>query len=378
MNHFRWILVLTVGISIAPVLNLSEARAQSEARAPETIPVPYKKWTVSQPILTRGGGDAFDNVAVKDPSIVFYQGNYHLFYTAKSVKQSPEGVKYDIDLGYVSASCLEGLNGAKRFSFREIVGDVVIAPQIFYFEPQGLWYLIAQTKVSGKPNLAPIYLTNPNIENVHGWSKPKILQTGKSDDTFWIDFWVICDETKAYLFYSNQKSSVLRMECPIESFPQGFAQAKAQVALTVQGEDDYGRWQIFEAQHVYHVKSPEKYLILLECGYYEESKKWYGDARRRFMIGMVADRLQGPWSRIETGENEYLAQAKYLFGGDGHPCNYTQVSHPELIRSGYNQKLEIEDFNLHILFQSFDGSNTPDGYNYNELPWELAVMRNSQ
>ena len=338
--------------------------------------VQYKKWTVSKPLLTAGPNDSFDNVAVKDPSIVFYNDNYHLFYTGKSSKQTSDGLKYDLDTGYVSAPTLEGLKSAKRYNFRDIVGEIVIAPQVFYFEPQQLWYLIGHTKVSGRPNLAPIYMTNPNIEDVQGWSKPKFLKTGKSNDEFWIDFWVICDDTKAHLFYSDQKCAVLRMECPIETFPQGLANAREQVSLHVEGEDDYGRWQMFEAEHVYHVKEPDKYLIILECGYFEKAKNWYGDARRRFMIGMVANKLEGPWTRIEQSENEYLAHASALFNEDGTKSNYTQVSHPELIRCGYNQKLEIEDYNIQIMFQSFDGSSTPDGYNYNELPWELAVIKN--
>jgi len=335
-----------------------------------------KKWIVSEPIMTKGPDKSFDNVAVKDPSIVFYQGNYHLFYTGKSAQKTAEGIKYNLDTGYVSAATLAGLKAAKRYNFRDIVGEIVIAPQVFFFEPQQLWYLIGHTKVTGKPNLAPVYLTNKNIENVHGWSKPRILKTGKTNDGFWIDFWVICDDDKAHLFYSDQKGSVLRMECPVESFPQGFAQAKEQTAMTMKGEDEYGPWRIFEAQHIYHVKKPDKYLAILECGYYEAAKNWFGDARRRFMIGMVADKLEGPWVRIEKGAQEYLASAKALFNADGSKSSYTQVSHPELIRSGYDQKLEIEDFNLQMIFQSFDGSRTTDNYNYNDLPWELAAMRN--
>lgn len=342
----------------------------------EISQVQYKKWTVSKPVFTKGSPNDFDNVAVKDPSIVYYNGKYHLFYTAKSSKQAEGGLKYDIDTGYVCAAKLEGLNSAKRYNFRDIVGEIVIAPQVFYFSPQKLWYIVGHTKVSGKPNLAPIYMTNTDIENVYGWSKPKILKTGKSNKEFWIDFWVICDDDNAHFFYANQKASVLRMQCPIESFPEGLADAKGQIALTLKGEDDKGKWEMFEAEHVYHVKNPDKYLIILECGYYEPKKNWYGDARKRFMTAMVADRLEGPWSRLENDDNEFFANADALFNEDGSKSAYTQVSHLELIRSGYDQKLEIDDLNIEILFQSFDGSDTPDDYNYNELPWELAVMRN--
>ncbi len=95
------------------------------------------------------------------------------------------------------------------------------------------------------------------------------------------------------------------------------------------------------------------------------------------MIAMVADKLEGPWRRVEESENEFFADAKNLFNEDGSKSNYSQVSHPELIRSGYNQKLEIDDLdNIKMLFQSFDSSDTPDTYDYNELPWEMAIMKN--
>jgi len=342
----------------------------------EGVGVQYKKWTVGKTLLTAGEKDAFDNVAVKDSSIVFYDGKYHLFYTAKMSQENEGKIKYDISTGYVAAESLEGLAAAKRYNLEDTAGVELIAPQIFYFEPQKLWYLVGHRRNKGKPNLMPIYMTNPDINNVYGWSESTDIKTAKSNDNFWIDFWVICDDEKAHLFYSDQRGSVLRMECPIGEFPKGFATSKEDISLTVTGQDDYAGWSMFEAQHVYHVKNPDKYLIVLECGYYEADKNWFGDARRRFMIAMVADKLEGPWVRIEENENEFFACGPSIFNEDGTKSDYTQVSHPELIRSGYDQKLEIEDYNIQIMFQSFDGTKIPDGYNYNELPWELLLIRN--
>jgi predicted GH43/DUF377 family glycosyl hydrolase len=42
------------------------------------------KWQIGDPILSPGLKDSFDEVAVKDPSIVFFEGMWHLFYTARS------------------------------------------------------------------------------------------------------------------------------------------------------------------------------------------------------------------------------------------------------------------------------------------------------
>ena len=66
----------------------------------------------------------------------------------------------------------------------------------------------------------------------------------------------------------------------------------------------------------------------------------------------------------------------YVFNEDGQRTDYDQISHPELIRSGFDERLEIDDYRLRILFQAFDADDTPATYDYNLLPWELSVMRN--
>jgi len=339
--------------------------------------VAYKHWKVSPPVFQPVEEGAFENVAVKDPSIVYFDGNYHLFYTGKRVDKTADGVKYSITTGYVAAPTLEELNTAKRYNLSAIVDANIIAPQIFYFAPQKLWYIMAHRYDRGnKPNLQPIYLTNPDINNVNGWSKPKDLATAKRTEGFWIDFWVICDDQKAHLFSMDQTGAVLRMECPIKDFPHGYATAVDSQALFERGQDKNGKWVAFEAEHVYRVKDANKYFMILEGGYYKDSRKYFADARKRFIMGYVADQLEGPWTRVEETANEFFGHGINLFNEDGSKSTFTQVSHPELIRSGYDQKLEIESFDIDMIFQSFDGSVWPVDYNYNELPWVLSVMKN--
>lgn len=335
--------------------------------------IQYKKWITSKPLFTARPDNPFDNVAVKDPSIVYYNGNYHLFYTAKSAKKTENYEKYEIATGYASASTLEELNDAKRYSIDSIVGSNVVAPQIFYFEPQKLWYLIAHTWVKGNHRyLEPIYMTNPNIEDVNGWSEAKILATNKSIKEFWIDFWVICDNKDAYLFYANQKGSVLHMKTSLENFPNGFKKSEEKISLTEKGNKDGVNWRMFEAVHIYYVKKEKKYIALLEGAY----GVGHIDSRTRFIFAMTADSLNGKWTRIENSKNEFLADAHNVYNEDGSKSQLTQVSHPELIRAGYNQKLEIEDFKLKLLYQSFDGSKFSDKYDYNELPYKILLMKN--
>ena len=195
---------------------------------------PCRQWILVDTIFTSRPDHPLDKVAVKDPSIVYYKEQYHLFYTAKSV----EGSKYSISCAYAHAPALEGLNSARRFNLDSLAGRDVIAPQVFFFEPRKLWYLIAHTSVrDGNLNrLEPIYMTNPDIEDSSGWSEARVLKTGRSNDDFWIDFWVICDDHKAYMFYGDQRGAVLRVECPLNQFPEGFAQSKPEIALSQRGD----------------------------------------------------------------------------------------------------------------------------------------------
>ena len=334
----------------------------------------HGRWTVTGPLLSPGPKGWFDEVAVKDPSLVYFKGKYHVFYTSKPRKgKSP----HQTSLGYVSAPALEDLHKAPRVKLKDVVGDDVIAVQVFYFEPQGLWYLVGHVSL-GKPHLLqPVYLTNPDIENVDGWSKPKpLLGERAGSNPFWIDFWVICDQKKAHLFYTDHIDSMFRIETALDDFPEGFKKGKEQLAVSAQGADNMGRWHLHEASHIYRVKKDGRYLALLEGAYAHPTRRNYWDSRNRFMFAMVADRLEGPWERIEDKENQFLADAPQLLKPDGTRPALHQVSHPELIRSGYNQRLEIDDYRFKIVFQAFDASNTPDNFDYDLLPWALWLGRN--
>ena len=124
MKHIR-VLACSLGLAVLSCI-LSSCEAQSGQ-------VQYKRWTVGKPILQARKQSAFDNVAVKDPSIVFYDGKYHLFYTGKRAEHTNNSVKYEIGTGYVSAETLEGLAAGRRYELTRILDTDIIAPQIFYF-----------------------------------------------------------------------------------------------------------------------------------------------------------------------------------------------------------------------------------------------------
>lgn len=342
--------------------------------------IQYRKWIVSEPILEAGTAGSYDEIAVKDPTIVLYNNRYHMFYTGKATYETRDSLphlsKNGSGLGYVSAASIEELGNASRYDMSRIIGSVIVAPQVFYFEPHQLWYIIAQTLVEGKPDLMPIYMTNPDIDNVHGWSSPEILKTNKSSNGFWIDFWIICDADRAHLFYTDHMGSLFRFECPLDEFPGGFEDQQEETVLTVRSENSTGRWRMHEASHIYYVRKHNCYLNIMEAVYPHPTRRNYWESRNRFLFAMVADKLEGPWARIESGLNDFLGDPTNLYDEQGRQSIYDQVSHPELIRSGYNQDLEIEDYNLQLLFQAFDADTIGSDYDYNYLPWKILLMKN--
>src|SRR5690606_13142702 len=123
----------------------------------------------------------------------------------------------------------------------------------------------------------------------------------------------ICDEQKAHLFYSDQTGALYRMETPLADFPEGFAHAEEQVAVQVSGKNSRGDWIFYDASHIYYVRSARQYLALLEGAYAHPTRKNYWDGRNRFLFAMTADRLEGPWRRVEASKAEFVGEARWLF-----------------------------------------------------------------
>ncbi len=75
----------------------------------------YKKWFVSEPVLQAGPPGTFDDVAVKDPTIVRYNGKYHMFYTSKASKAASGNYKHlSIGRAAVAYAASETLEGFKN------------------------------------------------------------------------------------------------------------------------------------------------------------------------------------------------------------------------------------------------------------------------
>lgn len=295
-------------------------------------------WTVGAPLLLPGEQGSFDEVAVKDPSIVYHDGMWHLFYTARG--------REEYSIGYVSAEKLEGLQTSRRSQLANLGGTkdrYAAAPQVFFFEPQGTWYLIYQTR---DENYQPVYSTTRTIDKPGSWSEPSPLAE-KHDRAKWIDFWVICDDTTAYLFFTRGHRDVYVMTTRIRDFPRGFGNVRKTFS------------PVHEAVHIYKGKGRGEFHMFYETRT-ADGVRGYGLATARHLLG--------PWSRV-TDDFATGDRLRY----QDHSEKWTEeVSHGEMIRSAYNQKMEYDPSNPRFLIQgllSIEHTGT-----YPDLPWKLGII----
>jgi len=295
-------------------------------------------WAASPPVFLPGPEGTFDEVAVKDPSIVFYEGRWRLFYTACG--------KGKYSLGYVSAEDLEGLESAPRARLERCRGrgdPYAAAPQVFYFAPQEMWYLVFQTRDS---NYQPVFSTSDTIEDPASWTAPQNL-VEKTEPEKWIDFWVVCDEKSAYLFYTRAHRDIYVMTTSIEDFPKGFGDVRKVFS------------HVHEAVHVYKVKNEDEYHLFFETETPE--------GLRRFGLA-TASRPLGPW----TLKTDDFATGERLRYEEGAERWTDEVSHGEMIRSGYDQGLEYDPERPRFLIQGIKASEHRGPYP--DLSWKLGVL----
>ena len=220
------------------------------------------------------------------------------------------------------------------------------APQVLYYQPQRKWYLIYQIRDLDSLPL-PFFSMTTTISKPETWSNPELL-VRDFNGVKWIDFWVICDKTKAYLFYTQEHSHVTIRSTSLEKFPNGWSE----------GKKVFGG--VHEAVHVYKVKGHDEFHMI-----YELNK----GGIRSFGLA-VAENLAGPWKKVTDNYATY-DQFKYI----GKTNTWTEmVSHGEVIRTGYNQQMEYEPKNCKWLIQGILKKNLK--VPYLSLPWKLGIMSN--
>jgi hypothetical protein len=236
---------------------------------------------------------------------------------------------------YTSASTISRLASAPRTYLSKIGESYFCAPEVFYFEPKGLWYLVYQDGTYGAA-----YSTTTNIADPNSWSGPKSF--GVSGNIGW-DYYIICDDTNAYMYNtpSDGSGKLYMRKTTLANFPIGWSTPTVAINDT------------FEGSEVYH--DGQYYLLV------EDMKDG------RYYELWTASSAGGPWTQVAE---KWARRGNLVYNADKWTTN---VSHGELIRAGYNQKLKINDINrADFLIQ---GTTNMSG-DYQKINWNLGVIHN--
>lgn len=325
--YIKQIVIYLLGIIIVIGCKKDDTSPNTTEIANTFLLKAFPAWTAENRSFLRGELSSFDGVSVKDPSIVFSDGKWHLFYTGK------DSTKWR--MGYTSATSIAALKNANRTYMASLNGgSYFCAPQVVYFSSQKKWYLIYQS------GLGATFSTNTDINNPNGWTNG--VGMGFTDG---IDFWCIADDSKVYCFYSAQDGSqtIKCRSTNISDFPYKWSNYVVTATET------------FEAPHVYKNKTDGNYYMMVE------------DITRHFEL-WKSTKLDGKWVKM----NEKWASKSNLTEMSEHWTD--QVSHGEIIRSGVNEKCEIGDINnCQILIQGvLNGTYA----SYGDIPYELGLIKN--
>ncbi|MDR7267813.1 endo-1,4-beta-xylanase [Pelomonas saccharophila] len=305
------------------------------------------EWKSSEPLI-KPPADRADIFGVKDPSIVYHDGRYHVFMTTAG--------KNGWGMAYTSFANWDEAPKAPQFMLDKspIGPGYRAAPQVYYFAPQKLWYLIYQ---GGDP----LYSTTSNIADPMSWTAPKPFYAAvpasvkdEKGNAAWLDFWNICDDKKCYLFFTGDNGRFYRAETTLARFPEGFAEP---VVVLDEKRDD-----VFEASNTYKIAGTNQYLTLIEAM----------SPSGRYFRAWTADRLDGSWQPIPGAPMNRFAGADNVKFNDRIWSE--GVSHGEMVRAGIDQTLAIDPCKpLQFVYQGLDMEKGKN-YEYIELPYRLGVI----
>ncbi|WP_039931846.1 non-reducing end alpha-L-arabinofuranosidase family hydrolase [Streptomyces viridochromogenes] len=315
--------------------------------ATNTAALPSRySWSSSGPLISPKPDSTHNIAGIKDPTVVQYNGKYHVFASTASSS--------GYNLVYLNFSDWSQAGSATHhYLDRTAIGSGYrAAPQVFYYAPQRLWYLVYQTGNAS-------YSTNPDISNPNGWSAPRNFYSSMPDiirqnigNGYWVDMWVICDSANCYLFSSDDNGHLYRSQTTVGQFPNGFTN-------TVIAAQD-SKYAMFEASNVYKVQGSNQYLLLVEA---------IGSDGRRYFRSWTSGSLAGSWAPLASSESNPFARASNVSFPSGAWTR--DISHGEMIRAGYDQTLTIPACRLQYLYQGMNPNASGD---YNLLPWRLALL----
>jgi hypothetical protein len=306
-------------------------------------------WTSTAPLISPIADATHPIVAMKDPTIVQANGKWHVYATTSDQNGS-------WGMAYVSFRSWEEAASAKPYYLDQNpnLRGYHCAPQVFYFRPQKKWYLIYQSQ-------HPTFSTNDDVGRPEAWTAPKAFFKGtpKSVVDGWLDYWIICDDTHAYLFFSDDHGRYYRSRTTLQDFPNGFDEPV--VVMQEPRPSD-----LFEAGCVYRLKGMNRYLCFIEC---------MGEAGHRYFRAFTSDRLDGQWTPVAQADSwaTPFMGTRNVVTPNGGPLWSADISHGEMLRDGNDETMTVDPAHLEFLYQGLDRNVSEP--NYALLPYRLALLR---
>lgn len=313
---------------------------------PPALVVPAQ-WEYTAPLITPEKRDREVSVAQKDPSVVYHEGQWHVFMTVKLPDRTA--------MEYCRFDRWEAADQAPRTLLKLSDSRYYCAPQVFYFTPHRKWYLVYQVGVPGVTKMWVAYSTTDTIGDPLSWTPAQPMLDGGANDPRpegGLDYWIICDEQWAYLFFTSLNGKLWRMRTKLEDFPGGFDHAE--IALEA---------AIFEASHTYKLTGTGQYLTIVE------------ENGRRFYKAYLADHLDGPWTPLADTAQRPFAGWTNIRPAVGVEPWVDNVSHGELIRDGNDQTMTVAPGNLRFVFQGLlETDKTEAAKGYGQYPWRIGML----
>ncbi|MHB8951957.1 MAG: non-reducing end alpha-L-arabinofuranosidase family hydrolase [Pirellulaceae bacterium] len=320
----------------------TETVSQDATTSPITTPL---KWTASGVLVKPVSDESHTIVSVKDPTVVYYNGLWHIYATAFSTSARTWSMVY---LNFKEWSDAPNAK-LTHIDVNPSLKGYHCAPHLFYFTPHKKWYLVFQSQ-------QPQYCTTDDISKPETWTAPQNFfeKMPPSTPRLPIDYHVICDDTHAYLFFTGDNGRFYRCRTGIEDFPKGFSDPEVAI------QDS--RNNLFEGSMTYKIKGTTTYLTMIEAM-----------SPARYYRAWLSDDLNGQWTPLEgadSWETPFAGINNVAFADGVEPWT-RDISHGELLRVNYDQTPTIDPESLQFLFQ---GRDPQSGGDYGLLPYRLGLL----
>ncbi|MFC1551182.1 non-reducing end alpha-L-arabinofuranosidase family hydrolase [Candidatus Latescibacterota bacterium] len=330
---------------ITAIVLLSGGTFLASAQTSQPFATPLK-WISSDILVKPISDDTHSIVSIKDPTVVHYNGLWHIYATAFSTSAKTWSMVY---LNFKEWS--DAPNA--KLTYIDVNPDLSgyhCAPHLFYFTPHEKWYLVFQSQ-------QPQYCTTDDISKPETWTAPQDFFPSKPSTLGrkqWIDYHLISDDTHVYLFFTGDDGRFWRSRTKIEDFPNGMSDPEIAIKEN--------RNALFEGSITYKIKGTNTYMTLIEAL-----------SPARYYRAWISNRLDGEWTPVEdaTTWDIPFAGINNVTFEDGVTPWTRDISHGELLRDGYDEKMILDPENLRFLFQ---GRDPESGGNYSLLPYRLGLL----